>query len=190
MSARQPHTDHALHWLATPDWPGHQPEASLRQWLTGGGWLTARLKQLSPAGFRVEVLPDARGLAHSLADSLTENAVGTTLRRVVIWCDNKACIYAETAIPRATSRAHPWLDTLGAEPLGQALENRADVSRSPFEYALVTSTALPDNISVAATESFWARRSIFSIGKETITVAEVFLPGINSLDPKPLQRSD
>ena len=186
MSARQPHTDHALRWLAKPDWPGQQPESGLKLWLTGGGWLTARLKQLSPAGFRVQVLPEAPGLT----DSLGENPVGTALRRVVIWCDNKACIYAETAIPPATSSAHPWLDTLGAEPLGQALENRPDVSRSGFEYALVTAESLPANIAATTNESYWARRSIFSIGPETITVTEVFLPGINSLDLKPLHPGD
>lgn len=182
MSAQQPQTDHTLHWLASPDWPGHRPQAAMKFWLTADGWLTARLKQLSPEGFRVEVLPDQPGPNADPAD--------TMLRRVIIWCDNQACIYAETAIPETTSKAHPWLGKLGAEPLGQVLENRADVSRSEFEYALVAAAALPAKLSAPATESYWARRSVFSIGTETITVTEVFLPGINDLDPKPLRLSE
>ncbi len=182
MSAHQPQTDHRLNWLTSPVWPGHHPQAPLKTWLTAEGWLTARLKRLSPGGFRVEVLPDK--------PQAESDSARSTLRRVIIWCDHEACIYAETDIPHATAAAHPWLRELGAEPLGQALESRADVSRGAFEYALVNPASLPKKLSTTITEHCWARRSVFSIGREKITVTEVFLPGINNLDPKPLHLSE
>lgn len=182
MSANYPEPDNAIHWLPEPESPGHDPQPALQNWLTASGWLTSRLQQVCADGFRVEVLAPSTKLAN--------NEAAGNIRRVILWCGNRACIYAETAIPDATASAQTWLADLGEEPLGQILETRQDVSRSPFEYALLSPIQIPSDIDIPPSASLWARRSDFSIGKDSLTVTEVFLPGINEIDQRRLRIAD
>jgi len=171
MSAKNPQPVNTMRWLTEPRWVGHTPSPTVLCWLTASGWLTSHLRRQCTPDVRVEVL---QGGPELTADFVTDK-----VRRVILWCDDTPCIYAETAIPDGTSQTHPWLNELGDEPLGQALEIRADVSRSEFEYALITPEMLPADLPRSATiSSCWARRSVFSIGPDSLTVTEVFLPGI------------
>ena len=99
-------------------------------------------------------------------------------RRIILWCGNQPCIYAETCIPKSTTAAHPWLAQLGDEPLGEQLLQKTDVSRSDFVFALFPTEQLPAALDELKSEALWARRSDFSIGTDALTVTEVFLPGI------------
>lgn len=166
MSVQNPKTPDAVHWLPEPDSPGQTPKPVLRSWLTETGLLTARMRRLCPDDFRLQVLAD-----DTAADT-------DALRRVLLCCGAGPCIYAETILPAATRAAHPWLCELGSEPLGEALRSRPDVQRGPFEFALFAPAQLPADVAGPAATALWARRSVFYLGSLSLTVTEIFLPGI------------
>jgi chorismate-pyruvate lyase len=181
MSAQTPQTDNAIIWLSEPEPPGHPLRPALRGWLTDDGLLTARMRRLCPDEFRLEVL----------TDRAAEDSTGTTVRRVILWCGGNACIYAETALPARTLELHPWLNQLGEEPLGETLQRRPDVSRGPFDFALLAPEQMPvplaerfadGRFANGVNEALWARRSAFMIGPEALTVTEVFLPGVSDCE--------
>jgi chorismate--pyruvate lyase len=156
----------AIQWLSEPESPGQSPGPALRNWLTDTGLLTTRMRSLCADKFRLEVLEDDATLATD------------TLRRVLLCCAELPCIYAETFLPARTRAAHPWLRGLGSEPLGEALQSRPDVSRGNFEFALLALPQLPVEARASNTSALWARRSVFTLGHEPLTVTEIFLPGV------------
>lgn len=156
----------AIHWLTEPQSPDEKPRPLLRSWLTDTGLLTSRMRRLCADEFRLQVLEDDATLTTD------------TLRRVMLCCGDLPCIYAETFLPAKTRAAHPWLCELGSESLGEALQARSDVSRGSFEYALLAPAQLPANANVSAGSVLWARRSVFTVGHESLTVTETFLPGL------------
>ncbi len=142
------------------------PDAMTLGWLTEDGLLTRRLRSQCGPAFSMRVLRNA--------------ACATTAglhREVLLCCGDQPCIYAVTDVPAATLHAHDWLARLGDGALGEVLQGRADVSRSPFEFALLSTASLPPEVPVAAAV-VWARRSDFRIGSTTLTVTEVFLPAL------------
>ena len=152
-------------WHADPDACGC-PGPAVQSWLNEKGLLTARLRSCCGPRFNMRVLRD---------QPCTNSA--RLHREVLLCCDESACIFAVTDVPAATLSAHNWLGQLGDEPLGETLQSRADVSRSDFEYALLAADSVPGNDSPGAT--VWARRSSFFIGKDALTVTEVFLGGLD-----------
>ncbi len=149
-----------------------QPDPVTLDWLTESGLLTRRLRARCGAGFAMRVLRDAAG-----------DATAGVHREVLLCCRELPCIYAVTDVPATTLREHGWLATLGGEPLGEALQNRADVTRSDFEFALLDGDGLPGETH-AAGRQVWARRSDFLIGPAALTVTEVFLPGLGHCSPR------
>jgi len=162
--------DNAISWFSAPGDATTQTQPLLHSWLTDTGLLTARLRQQCSDGFRLEVIED------SFAWQPDSNA--EKLRRIVLWCGDHACIYAETLLPETTIAEHPWLKELGDEPLGEALQRRLDVSRGKFEFALLTPNQLPIDLPAPKDIALWTRRSEFFIGSTSLTVTEIFLPGI------------
>lgn len=156
----------AILWLTEPQSPDAKPRPLLRSWLTDTGLLTPRMRRLCADEFRLQVLEDD-------ATQATD-----TLRRVMLCCGDLPCIYAETFLPAKTRAAHPWLCELGSESLGEALQSRSDVSRGRFEYALLPSEQLPVTAKAGDESVLWARRSVFTVGHESLTVTEIFLPGL------------
>jgi chorismate--pyruvate lyase len=174
MSAQEPQTVNSILWHREPEQTGMRPDAVLHGWLKESGLLTVRLRQLCDEGFRLEVL-DANSNA-------TQSAETGIHRTVMLHCGDNPCIYAETTIPAATAIRHPWLKELGDEPLGERLQSQPDVQRSEFRFALLSAGNLPDDLTIDmadnSTSPLWARQSDFQLGNTSLTVTEVFLPGI------------
>ena len=101
-------------------------------------------------------------------------------REVVMWCDDEPCIYAKTSVSNSTASMHPWLRTLGSEPLGERLQSLADVTRTDFEFTCVQANGAEDRSLGRSFVSgdLWARRSKFTIKSHELAVIEVFLPGL------------
>jgi len=156
----------AILWLTEPQSPDEKPRPLLRSWLTDTDLLTSRMRRLCADKFRLQVLED------------DATQTSDTLRRVMLCCGDLPCIYAETFLPAKTRAAHPWLRELGSESLGEALQSRSDVSRGSFEYALLGPAQLPVNAKVSDESALWARRSVFTVRHEPLTVTEIFLPGL------------
>jgi len=149
-------------WLTEPRSSSSAPDTELDSWLRTDGLLTQRLREHCGASFNMQVLRDD---ACKDTDGLR--------REVLLCCDSTPCIYAITEVPANTLDAHSWLAELGDEPLGEALQDRADVTRSAFRFALLSPQQLPEQSG--ATTDVWARRSEFHIGADALTVTEVFL---------------
>ena len=168
MTAQNQQQFSAESWQPMPDFSGRQPAASLLSWLTETGLLTVRMRAQCTNAFRLDVINDI----HARAGDTDLH------RQVILWCDKQPCIYAETCIPMATVSAHPWLRELGDEPLGERLQSQRNVTRSEFVYTTVSHDSLPEKIVTYGAAELWARRSDFYIGDDTLTVTEIFLPGV------------
>jgi chorismate--pyruvate lyase len=169
MPVLNPQPKSTIDWFNKPDDTGTHPEREMHGWLTDTGLLTARLRQQCGASFRLTVIDDhVRPQPGNSTDQL---------RRIVLWCGDQPCIYAETLLPQTTTAEHPWLKELGDEPLGETLQTRVDVNRGSFEYASLTAAQLPADLPAQTDDMLWARRSEFFVGNTSLLVTEVFLPG-------------
>lgn len=173
MSAQIQDQRGAIAWRESPLDLHHSPAPSLHRWLTFKGLLTVRMKKACAQGFRLQLLEHGTGPGVMVDEE--------QIRRVILWCGEQACVYAESYLPREALIALPSLRRLGTDPLGEALQSHPDVSRDSFEYALLMSPRLPPPIQDTGGKSLWARRSRFRVGQSSLMVAEAFLPGIEDL---------
>ena len=169
----QPQSDVDV-WQTAPERMDAPPGAILRSWLIEPGLLTRRLQQQCGSAFRLQLVNET----HSPAS----NAHSSDLyRQVALCCGDEPCIYAESRIPLATANAHFWLRDLGNAPLGERLQNNADVTRGTFVYSRQAADILPQWIRAtlgADVADIYARRSCFYLGEHEIEVTEYFLPGV------------
>jgi len=167
--------------------PLWQPTAAvdpgLCRWLQSDGSLTRRLRRLGGRDFHLEVMGEGwERSSPEDTEALGSAAARVRVRQVRLTARGIPLVFASTWMPPETLARHPWLGQLGQKPLGEALADRADVQRTPFEFAM-----LPPghSLMVAALEgtdivpvSLWCRRSRFVIGESPILVYEIFMPGL------------
>ena len=175
--------------ITVTSWQAEMPQrnlpgvAAIRPWLEDDGSLTRRLRRLGGRDFRLEVLGEAWECAGPEDAAVLGSASGRVrVRRVRLSARGSHLVYACTRMPPETLARHPWLGRLGHKPLGEALADRSNVQRTPFEFARLPMdhALLRDavrGIDVVATQ-LWGRRSRFLIGDCPILVYEVFLPGL------------
>lgn len=162
--------DDAIRWFSAQEDMGSPTDPVLREWLTDEGLLTGRLRRQCGVDFRLEVIEDSSRQSPGSRHDET--------RRIVLWCGDQPCIYAETLLPEKTTAKLPWLRELGKQPLGETLQRRQAARRGEFEYALLAPTQLPVGLPVQIDIDLWARRSEFYVGDTSLLVTEIFLPGI------------
>ena len=167
-------------WLTQQGIQEAQIGSLMQSWLLETGLLTERLRGCCGEHFRLEVLHEPSIGWESLAPTDSPAAINGFKREVVMWCNDEPCIYATTSVSESTASMHPWLRTLGTEPLGKRLQSLADVTRSEFEFTCVQASGTGDHGmgSSSVTGELWARRSNFTIKSHELTVIEVFLPGL------------
>jgi chorismate--pyruvate lyase len=171
-------------WRDAAALDGYPLDEALRCWLQDGGSLTRRLRRLGGRRFHLEVLGEGWEEARDEDLRLLGCSSGRIrVRRVRLSAGQSRLVYASTRMPPATLARHPWLGRLGNKPLGEALADRTDVRRTPFEFAEIPSV---DPLLTAAVSGadippakLWTRRSLFYIGQLPILVYEVFLPGLS-----------
>lgn len=170
-------------WRGAADLVDCQVDDVLRAWLQDGGSLTRRLRRIGGRGFRLEVL--AEGWEQAREEDMRLLACApdrVRVRRVRLSAGGSQLVYASTRMPPETLARHPWLGRLGRKPLGEALADRTDVERTPFEFAEISSQdpLLREAVNGTgiAPGKLWTRRSLFFIGQLPILVYEVFLPGL------------
>lgn len=169
-------------WGAWPPLANALPEQDIVRLLRCEGSLTAALREHSDDTFSLRVV---REKVLPLANLQTGPLPSTrgVVREVVLGGQDTPWVFAQTIIPVATITAHPWVSQMGGQPLGDALFQREDVTRSALSFAVLdTQMALSARVAElglnAPAQRLWARRSCFFLGNEPLLVTEVFLPGL------------
>lgn len=170
MSAEIEQQVEVTEWLDAPLDAVNPPHPELKAWLTFDGLLSVKLKLACGERFRLQVLDSATGPGLMTAER--------RIRRVILSCGDIACIYAESHIPLKALALVPKLRSLGNEPLGETLQSQTEARRGPFSYALLNSPNLPIQLGGIVDGPLWARRSSFYLAGSSLTVSEIFLPGI------------
>ncbi len=156
-------------WLPGSALHCYESSLRLRDWLLTPGLLTERIRSAAGDRFSMRVL--------------CENAHGDEhLREIVMCCELRIWLFAQTRIPSNTLLLHPWLGHIGNNTLGAALAKHSDTTRSDFSY----SRLLPDTQIIAdalrhsalPSQALWVRRSEFSVARAPFSLYEVFIPTI------------
>ena len=149
----------------------------LEPWLISQGSLTALLKSRCQA-FRLELVTEHWQALPDFLQQQWQQAEGLK-RDVILWCDGKACVYAQSWLPESTLEQMQPLARLGAQPLGEYIFQHASLERGAIEVALLEPGLLLP--VVGRQQQLWARRSIFSVQQQPLLVQEIFLPGVLEL---------
>jgi chorismate--pyruvate lyase len=160
---------------------GRPPAPALRSWLTETGSLTARC-MAACGSFRVRVLRQGRGLP--LADEHAGRGI-VRVREVILECDGVPVIFAHTTLSTATGgRLSRWVDRLGSRSLGSLLFAYPGFERGAIEYCRLDARHPLFRRAArgqALGPHLWARRSRHRLGRQEVTVTEVFLPALMKL---------
>jgi len=159
---------------------------AMRRWLGAGGSLSARLAGAGQC-FSVQVLNQGRQrLNLDEARALGLAAIGTGyVREVLLRVDDVAVVFARSVTTQAQSQG-AWrsIRGLGTRPLADVLFKRADIARTPLEFAklkpasslqrhVVRAWQLATGEAVTA-KTLPARRSVFRRRGAPLLVMEVF----------------
>lgn len=150
-------------------------------WLFETSSLTARLK-LNSEFFEVRVLSEViQDLTLEQADILNVNIQSALFREVVLYCDNKPQVYAQSWIPLDTQKLPSHnLGALGTKPLGEQIFKDPSIKRDIIEIAKFDSSHPVANVAkmLELDElNNWGRRSVLSLASQKLLVCEIFLPG-------------
>ncbi|MEH8018756.1 chorismate lyase [Rheinheimera muenzenbergensis] len=149
--------------------------SQLAPWLLEPASLTARLKRYCRQ-FRVQLLNEQRSTLPVFLQPLLPGTATAQLREVLLWCDDKPCVYAQSWLPAHTIETLKPLADLGERPLGDYIFQQPGLQRGSIETAQLQ-LALPQCVAALC----HARRSVFSLNGLPLLVAEVFLPAITEL---------
>ena len=154
-------------WLDARALNCYEGDAQRRSWLLTPGLLTQRIREAAGSSFSMRVLQ--------------ETAVGSEhVREIEMSAAGIPWLFAQTRIPRSTLESQAWLSCIGQRTLGEALATRADISRAPFRYALLTADAgvVARALQIASLppQPLWVRHSAFAAAGAPFDLYEVFLP--------------
>jgi chorismate--pyruvate lyase len=154
----------------------------LFSWLAEKGSLTARCQRASRE-FRVRRL--AFGKQRPLV-GLPAAVRRAWVREVVLECDGVPVIFAHTTLSTAgNGRLTRWLARLGNRSLGSLLFFYPGFRRGDIEFSRLDGRdPLFRRAAVWApgASHLWARRCDYLLGTQKVTVAEVFLPPVVTLE--------
>ncbi|ABM05151.1 chorismate lyase [Psychromonas ingrahamii 37] len=154
---------------------------NLLDWLLDQNSLTRKLQALS-ADFKVKVRQQVT-LSHS-KDLLSpyfseENKV--LVREVLLVCDNKPVVFAQTEIPFSTlTDQQAKLAEIGTDSLGTFLFQDPSMRRDKIEVAQFPVYSAVHQLCIDLNQEvdfpLWGRRSLFYVNNKPLLVSEVFLP--------------
>lgn len=179
MKTKPLFVDASARWLNTP-LRSVQP----RSWLIETASLTARLVQRYPDFYvhplRMEMQKPTCDTARLLKIVAHKRV---QVREVLLYGNQQPVIFAQSILPRESLQgAWRGLSRLGNKPLGAVLFANPNVQRTPIRYKKLSPhhdlyRAAVQHLEVPPPE-LWARRSVFTLGRARILVAEVFLPAL------------
>ena len=172
--------------LALDLWTAQPPalDGRLRDWLTGEGLLTERLRKLGTGPLSLRVVHQDLGTLGAEQRALLGVTSESCLRREVELCIARTpMVYAQTLVPDSTLRALPWLAELGDSPLGEMLQALSGVTRAAYEYADLSpadplAARAQRDLPPEARGMLPARRGLVTIRGHALLVHEAFLPSL------------
>ena len=150
-------------------------------WLLDESSLTKKLEQqCNQFSVQVKLQVNTNTQQSPLSPHFT-HAKAILVREVLLHCNNRATVFAQTEIPHSTlSNTQEKLINLGSESLGRVLFKDKTLQRGKIEIAEFTvGSPIHDfitSLQQTCKHSLWARRSLFHIGEKPLLVSEVFLP--------------
>lgn len=151
---------------------------SIAPWLLEVASLTALLKRHCQQ-FHLQVVHESMQPLPSFLQPLFPASAPALLREVILYCDDKPCVYAQSWLPKTTLDILQPLANMGQRPLGDYIFRQANLVRGEIE-ACKVDISLPQ-VAAGQLQQCWARRSIFQLQQQPFLVAEVFLPAIQQL---------
>ncbi|WP_157982841.1 chorismate--pyruvate lyase family protein [Aliidiomarina minuta] len=149
----------------------------MANWLFDSGSLTAKLKALNP-DFEVEVLRHANGRIYHDEVALLEKDVPCQVREVILRSAGLPVVFARSVIPNADDASLNALNSIGNQPLGEALFSRSDVTHGPIavtQFSAQSNMASFNEELLGSRQALWGRRRKFEITDNPVLVTEVFL---------------
>jgi chorismate--pyruvate lyase len=174
----QQHHDHFWNGMTT------DCNAALRPWLHDHGSLTQRIQQRCD---RFSVQPVRSGLARIAFDEATILGIAphhlAYSREVFLLADGKPVVFAHSTTANEHLRgAWKAMSGLGNRSLGSLLFTHPLVIRQPLRFKALRShhplyRSATQHLEDAS-DTLWARRSLFTLYDAPLLVTEVFLPGV------------
>lgn len=157
------------HWLSAEELTEQIVSSSIKAALESGGLLTTALQK----AYRQPAFVECR---RQVQWTDAETVLG--LRRdVLINVGETPRVAAATLMPQNVLNLHPWLATMGNNPLGEMLETHARYQRGAFAFTQLDAKLIFHPAPCTAT-LLWARRYRFSLEGGDLLVTEIFLPGV------------
>jgi chorismate--pyruvate lyase len=164
--------------------PRRTANRRLLPWLKNRDSLTAQIQsmgQFSVHLLRQELGRPTQDETGSLANPHRQRA---WIREVSLHCDDQPVIFAHTLLTcRPRGPLTGWLARLGTRSLGALLFAHPGFRRGPLEcrridyrHALFEPAIKAMQLTAAAPDSLWARRSHFRFGRQKVLVTEIFSP--------------
>jgi len=150
-------------------------------WLFETSSLTARLK-LNSKYFEVKVLSEiVQYLTLTQASILKVDVQPALFREVILYCDDKPQVYAQSWIPLEVQKLQSHnLASLGTKPLGEQIFKDPSIERDIIEIAKFDVShpvaKVAEMLGLSELNS-WGRRSVLSLAQKKLLVCEIFLPG-------------
>lgn len=152
---------------------------TIREMILDHNSLTHRLKQLHNDDFFVRVIfhewqtPDASEQAFLGCDDQL-----ASIREVLLFGSGQPVVFARSVLPASSlSNENRALLALGDKPLGEYIFSQTDVRRGPIEVAHIPANQFNAHLEWKFDKEIaWARRSLFFLREQPISVCEVFLP--------------
>lgn len=146
-------------------------DGCLKDWLLDTGSLTERV-QSQCTHFSLELLGQKPLAPHNneLAILAGNETSHYQVREILLCGDNQPWVFARSVIPQSFVDAE--LSNLGREPLGKRIFNDSRFVRSTFEICSLDAHEL----GFGKSATLWGRRSKFTLGQQSMIVAEIFLP--------------
>ena len=161
-------------------------QQGIAQWLYDHNSLTKKLESQC-SKFSVKVKQQVNVKPSKLLSRYFQKEEKILVREVFLFCDDIAVVFAQTEIPFSTLTEHQTeLAQIGDQSLGKFLFQDPSMLRGQIEVTEFKEGSifhqLADDLKQTASNSLWARRSLFYVNNKPLLVSELFLPASGIYD--------
>ena len=155
---------------------------SVFDWLVDEGSLTAKLVDLSGDNFKLELQSQERRVISHEEKLILELSKADTVidRKVLLKGRDAPWIFAHSLIPLSSATGDlKVLKNLNNRSLGEFLFKNSSIVRRSLEIAHMEAKSFGiEAQDIGCKERLWGRRSLFSQGRRSLLVSEIFLPAL------------